>query len=109
VRAIASFSYLSPGNLGWDPTCKIWDSATKTPRPSYELSQNTFIQCGVYDIPWVLRVDNEIFVVIDAVDAGRGLSIWGRASFIVHAVTLKDWQNENAQVIDVAIWNLMKC
>jgi hypothetical protein len=101
---IASFSYLSPGDLGWDPTCQIWDSEKGTPWPSYELSQDAFIKCGVYDIPWVLQVNDERFVVINAVDARRGLSIWGRASFVVHAVMLEDWENANDKVISIAAW-----
>jgi hypothetical protein len=77
---------------------------TKTLLPSYKLSQGSFRERGVYDIPWVLQVDDEHFVAIKAVNGRRGLSIWGRASFVVHAVTLADWRNANAEVIPVAVW-----
>ncbi|KAF7777870.1 hypothetical protein Agabi119p4_3942 [Agaricus bisporus var. burnettii] len=96
IQVVASFSYLSPADLGWDPTCKVWDSATKSPRPSYELSQDTFRGRGVYDIPWVLEVADESFVTIGAVNGKRSLSIWGRSTFVVRAVTLVDWENKNA-------------
>ncbi|EKM83213.1 hypothetical protein AGABI1DRAFT_104927 [Agaricus bisporus var. burnettii JB137-S8] len=96
IQVVASFSYLSPADLGWDPTCKVWDSATKSPRPSYELSQDTFRGRGVYDIPWVLEVADESFVTIGAVNGKRSLSIWGRSTFVVCAVTLVDWENKNA-------------
>jgi hypothetical protein len=92
---IASFSYLSPTDLGWDPTCKFWDSVVGTPRPSYDSSQDIFKDCGVYDLPWVFEVDDEMFVVIKAVNEERMLSIRGRASFVVHAVTLADWETKN--------------
>ncbi|EKM83214.1 hypothetical protein AGABI1DRAFT_104928 [Agaricus bisporus var. burnettii JB137-S8] len=96
IRVIASFSYLSPADLGWDSTCTVWDSATNSPQASYKLSQNAFRECGVYDIPWVLEVANERFVAIGAVNPKRGLSILGRATFIVRAVTLADWKNKHA-------------
>ncbi|XP_006458684.1 hypothetical protein AGABI2DRAFT_176932 [Agaricus bisporus var. bisporus H97] len=95
IRVIASFSYLSPADLGWDSTCKVWDSATKSPRPSYKLSQDTFRGRGVYDIPWVFEVADESFVAIGPVNGKRSLSILGRASFVAHAVTLEDWENRN--------------
>ncbi|KAF7777865.1 hypothetical protein Agabi119p4_3937 [Agaricus bisporus var. burnettii] len=97
IRVIASFSYLSPADLGWDSTCKVWDSATKSPRPSYKLSQDTFRGRGVYDIPWVFEVADESFVAIGPVNGKRSLSILGRASFVAHAVTLKDWENKNTK------------
>ncbi|KAF7777686.1 hypothetical protein Agabi119p4_3758 [Agaricus bisporus var. burnettii] len=96
IRVIASFSYLSPADLGWDSTCTVWDSATNSPQASYKLSQNAFRECGVYDIPWVLEVANEKFVAIGAVNPKRGPSILGRATFVVRAVTLADWKNKNA-------------
>jgi hypothetical protein len=101
---IASFSYLSPTNLGWDPACKIWDSVVGAPRPSYDLSHNIFRECGIYDLPWVFEVDDESFVAIKAVNDKRRLSIWGRASFVVHVVTLADWESKNEKVIPVAVW-----
>ncbi|KAF7777867.1 hypothetical protein Agabi119p4_3939 [Agaricus bisporus var. burnettii] len=91
------FSYLSPADLGWDPTCKVWNSATKSPQPSYELSQETFLERGVCDIPWVLEVADESFVVIGAVKDRTSLSIWGRATFVARAVTLSDWENKFAK------------
>ncbi|EKM83212.1 hypothetical protein AGABI1DRAFT_89790 [Agaricus bisporus var. burnettii JB137-S8] len=97
IRVIASFSYLSPADLGWDPTCKVWNSATKSPQPSYELSQETFLERGVCDIPWVLEVADESFVVIGAVKDRTSLSIWGRATFVARAVTLSDWENKFAK------------
>jgi hypothetical protein len=100
---IASFSYLSPTDLGWDPTCKIWDSVEGTPRPSYELPRDIFKGRGVYDLPWVFEVDDESFVAIKAVNDKRRLSIWGRASFVVHVVTLVDWKSKNEKVIPVAV------
>ncbi|EKM83209.1 hypothetical protein AGABI1DRAFT_104925 [Agaricus bisporus var. burnettii JB137-S8] len=95
IRVIASFSYLSPADLGWDSTCKVWDSTTKSPQLSYKLSQNVFRECGVYDIPWVFEVADESFVAIGPVNGKRSLSILGRASFVAHAVTLEDWENRN--------------
>ncbi|KAF7777864.1 hypothetical protein Agabi119p4_3936 [Agaricus bisporus var. burnettii] len=97
IRVIASFSYLSSADLGWDSTCKVWDSATKSPRPSYKLSQDTFRGRGVYDIPWVFEVADESFVAIGPVNGKRSLSISGRASFVAHAVTLEDWENRNTK------------
>ncbi|XP_006458689.1 hypothetical protein AGABI2DRAFT_115720 [Agaricus bisporus var. bisporus H97] len=97
IRVIASFSYLSPADLGWDSTCTVWNSATNSPQASYKLSQIAFRECGVYDIPWVLEVANERFVAIGAVNPKREFSILGRATFVVRAVTLADWKNNNAK------------
>jgi hypothetical protein len=76
----------------------IWNGEKQTPCPSYQLPQEVFHQRGVYDLPWVFRVEKDDYVAIGPVNGNRSLSTWGRATFIVHAVELEDWKRRNGQV-----------
>ncbi|KAJ3566488.1 hypothetical protein NP233_g6977 [Leucocoprinus birnbaumii] len=51
ISAIASWSYFSPKELGWDPTVHVWSDGKAV--SSYKTSMKTFT-CA-YDVPWVIE------------------------------------------------------
>lgn len=56
VAAIASWSCLSPVQLGWDPTVHVWDGTQDV--PSYEAHMEKFMRG--FDVPWVIEAFDDM-------------------------------------------------
>ena len=105
IRVIAGFSYLSPEQLGWDPTFQAWNGRTGV--PSYCLPLARLKGCSSpYEIPWVIdgpvigSLDaEEKYVSIRSLTLGGAQMLYGRGSIVLEVVRFGDWIARNIEVL----------
>ncbi|KAF9439660.1 hypothetical protein P691DRAFT_785551, partial [Macrolepiota fuliginosa MF-IS2] len=115
IRVIAGFSCLPPEQLGWDPTCHVWDGQTTI--PSYAASTRlTGGWKSAYDLPWVFECakgdadsssmdhtsstntqDPSQYVTLRTLTLEDAGMVWGRATLVFEVVTLDDWKQKNPE------------
>jgi hypothetical protein len=112
---MASFSYLSPTDLGWDLTVQVWNKGKVT--PSYTASMGDYT--STFDVPWVIegfedRQETETsdaqnpnypaesgkvqYVAIRSLTVGDAKRLWGRGTLVLEVVSLDDWVKKRIKV-----------
>ncbi|KAG6848401.1 hypothetical protein H0H93_000496 [Arthromyces matolae] len=104
IQLIAGFSIMTPEQLGWDTSMKIYrfhsdeDPAHADVKPSYEVATQFQDQLQVnqsrYEIHWVIDVEEagntEQYVTVSTVSAIRSAEICSRATIVFEVIKFKE-------------------
>ncbi|KAG6836602.1 hypothetical protein H0H93_006238 [Arthromyces matolae] len=99
IRVISGFSRMSPAQLGWDTSMKIYQPKLGIRIPSYEIG-NAFEGVygeGRYHIHWVITLVDDgkemEYVTVSIVSAIRSAEICSRATIVFEVVDFKEKEN----------------
>ncbi|KAG6836694.1 hypothetical protein H0H93_004805 [Arthromyces matolae] len=96
IRVMTGFSRMTPEQLGWDTTMKIYCPISGNKVPSYEVPNNFdgVYDTGRYDIHWIFSViegDKQAeYVTISIASPLRSPEICSRATFVFEVVKFED-------------------
>ncbi|KAG6808436.1 hypothetical protein H0H93_016940, partial [Arthromyces matolae] len=110
IQLIAGFSIMTPEQLGWDTSMKIYrfhsneDPAHPDVKPSYEVATQFQDQLQVnqsrYTIHWVIDVEEagntEQYVTVSTISAIRFAEICSRASIVFEVIKFKERRDPKA-------------
>ncbi|THV03620.1 hypothetical protein K435DRAFT_835766 [Dendrothele bispora CBS 962.96] len=90
IRVIARLSTMSPTELGWDPTMKVYSSdGQHAYSHSLEIGgvwENFVRSTYLYRTRWVIKINDEEYVTIRALSLSRAEAMWGRGQLVWVAV-----------------------
>ncbi|THU77785.1 hypothetical protein K435DRAFT_890549, partial [Dendrothele bispora CBS 962.96] len=90
IRVIARLSTMSPTELGWDPTMKVYSSdGQHAYSHSLEIGgvwENFVRSTYLYRTRWVIKINDEKYVTIRALSLSCAEAMWGRGQLVWVAV-----------------------